>query len=257
MIKGIDCNTKLSYEIACRIFLMGYNFAMRYIGRNTMANHDIDIIEKNNILNAGLDLGLVQHCPGKSGIIPSKEIGIKWGANAREFSKQVEYEQGKIVYLDLENVNIEYKTKQDLIYDYCSYWYQEVYKFFTPGIYIGFNNFMSSQQLYFKLPFKDYWRACSPVPEIYKRGYAMIQKVHAAIFGIPIDENIVTGDRLGRFPAFMKGKVIVDPKKDIRNAAKKILKEEAGMDLNYWDQQKYFDEFAYKLGVMFQKWGKI
>ena len=256
-MNGIDCNTKLSYSTAKKIKQDGYDFSMRYVGRNTMADHDIDIIEKNNILSAGLDLGLVQHCPGKPGIIPSKELGIKWGRNAREFSKQIEYEKDCVVYLDLEDVNSAYSQSQQLIYDYVNYWSEQVQKYYTPGIYIGFHNYLTSDELYYKLKLKDYWKSFSWVPEVAVRGYAMIQSSHPAIHGISIDKNVVSPDKLGRVPKFMKGKIIFDPKEEIRDAARELLIDELSLVFDYWDNVKYFDELLYKLGTLFDKWDKF
>ena len=258
-IIGFDCNTKLSYKMARKFKIIDMNFVIRYVGRYKMNTKiDIDKIEKNNILKAGLDLGIVQHCPGKPGIIPSGKLGKTWGINAREFSKKVEYKKDCIVYLDLENVNIKFKNKQQLIYDYINYWAEEVIKYYTPGIYVGYNGFMSSQQLYYKLKFiMDYWKSCSFVPNIYRRGYAMKQEAHSPMFGIPIDKNTLTGDKLGRFPQFMKGQIFVDPKKDIRDAARKILTDELKLGFSYWDNVKYFDELLYKLGVLFKDWKKF
>jgi len=254
---GIDCNVKLSYSTAKKIKQDGYDFAMRYVGRYVMASHDIDIKEKNNILMAGLDLGLVQHCPGRPGIIPSKELGIEYGTNAREFSKQVEYDKDCIVYLDLEDVNHAYSKKQQLIYDFVNYWIDQVQKYYTPGVYIGFNNYMTSDQLYYKLKLKDYWRSFSWVPDVSVRGYAMCQSAHPAIHGISIDKNIVSPDKFGRTPNFMKGKAIFDPKEEIRDAARNILVKELGLGFDYWDNIKYFDELLYKLGTLFDKWDKF
>jgi len=104
---------------------------------------------------------------------------------------------------------------------------------------------------------KDYWKSCSIVPEVYKRGYAMKQESHPAMFGIPIDINTLTGDKLGRFPQFMKGQIINDPKKEFRDGARKILKEDAGLNVVHWENMKYFDEFEYKLGVLFKEWNKF
>jgi len=207
-MKGFDCNVKLSFDVASKFKASGFDYAIRYVGRYTMASHDIDKNELNDILNAGVDLGIVQHCPAGKGILPSKELGKLWGTNAREFSKQVGYGEGKIVYLDLEDVNSDYRYRQQEIFDYCNAWYDEVVQYYTPGIYIGFNNYMTSDQLYNDLAFKDYWQSLSRVPDVSVRGYAMRQYPYGTLHGIQIDKNILMGDRLGRSPQFMKGKVI-------------------------------------------------
>jgi hypothetical protein len=206
-VKGFDCNTKLSYNTAVKFKKDGWGFAVRYVAREKMDPEiDIDKAEKNNIITAGLGLMLVQHCPGKNGIHPSKELGQHWGENAREFAKEVEYEQDCILYVDLENVNPAYKEKQTLIYDYVNYWTEEVYKFYTPGVYNGWNSYLNAEELYYKLKLKHYWGAFNAQHDVAVRGYEMKQSTGGTKFGIQIDINYLTGDKLGGIPPMMKGK---------------------------------------------------
>lgn len=254
-VRGFDCNTPLSLNIARKLKDLKFNFAIRYVGRNSMADYDISIEEKDAILYAGLDLGIVQHCPLKGDLPVSKDLGKKWGINAREFSKAVEYEKGCVVYLDLEDVNIEYANDQQSIYDYCNYWYEEVSKYYQAGIYIGFNNFMTSEQLYRYLKFQTYWKSLSWVPDVYKRGYAMFQYPYGTKFGIDLDLNILKGDNLGGCPKFMKGRV--DPVEVEREKVRDLLSNELDLTFDYWDGIKYFPNLLDKLGSLFKKWGKI
>ena len=254
-MKGLDCNTKLSYLTASKFKASGFDYAIRYVGRYAMSPHDIDNIELNNILNAGMDLGIVQHCPGKPGIIPSKEVGKIWGENAREFSKQIGYAEGKIVYLDLEDVNSDYRHKQQEIFDYCNAWYDEVAQYYTPGIYIGFNNYMTSDQLYYDLHFRDYWESLSRVPAVTIRGYAMTQYPYGTLHGIQIDKNIITGDKLGRSPQFMKGKEIDTTEFD---KALEVIKEASITNSpDYWKAKaigvKYLDNLIINMSNYIRK----
>jgi len=203
-LKGFDCNTKLSAEKALQFKQQGYGFAIRYVGRLQQASFDIDQAEVNNILAAGLKLAIVQHCP-KDGWIPTKDLGITYGQNAVKFSKEAGYNKGCIVYLDLEGV-LPGTSKADII-SFCNAWYGEVVKYYTPGIYIGFNAFLTSEELYKKLKFQHYWKSFSKVPDVYKRGYEMIQKAECRVNGIAIDPDEVAGDKLGNFPVFMEGVV--------------------------------------------------
>ena len=174
-MRAFDCNCKLSYELALRFKSDGYDVAIRYVGRLKQASIDIDKVELNNILRAKLGLGIVQHCPPKPGIIPTRELGITYGKNAVIFAKEAGYKEGCIEYLDLEDVNPEYSKKQTLIYDYCNYWYDNVYKTYLPGLYVGFNTYLSGDELFYKLKYRDYWKGISRVPDVTKRGYAMVQ----------------------------------------------------------------------------------
>ena len=255
---GFDCNTKLTLEKARQFKDDGWDFVVRYVGRNTMADHDIDINEKDTILYAGLGLMLVQHCPRKGYLHPSKDLGTRWGTNAREFSKAVEYEKGCILYQDLEDVNPEYKNKQSLIYDYVNYWAEQVYKYYVPGVYNGWNSFLSGEQLYRYLKVTHYWRGYNSPTDIMKRGYSLFQYAYGMKFGIQIDKNIMKADNFGETPKFMKGRIIpVDPKEEIRKEAKELLIKELNLTFDYWDGVKYFDELLYKLGTLFEKWKKI
>jgi hypothetical protein len=202
---GFDCNTKLSYETAKKFKDDGWDFAVRYIGRNSMASYDIDKVELDNILRAGLSLALVQHCPTSPGIIPFSELGKTWGANANKFAQEVGYEKGCVVYLDLENVNIAYKYKQDLIYAYCNSWFDALTDY-EPGIYVGYNTFLTGKMLYSYLKFKRYWKGYNVYNDVANRGYSMRQYSHPSVFGIPIDKNILTTDNFGEYPKLMKAK---------------------------------------------------
>lgn len=203
-MRGFDTNTKLTYEKAMCLKEKGYEFAIRYVGRLSMASHDIDSVEIENILKAGLKLGIVQHCPPKPGIIPTTGIGKLWGKNAATFAEAAGYSKGCIIYLDLEDVNPIYKSKQQDIITFCNDWYDEVFKAdYIPGIYVGFNTFLTGEQLYHKLKFQHYWKSFSKVPDVLKRGYEMVQIKGITECGIQIDTNEVTGDRLGNRPIFM------------------------------------------------------
>jgi hypothetical protein len=203
-MKAFDTNTKLSYEKACLFKKSGYDAAIRYVGRLKQASFDIDKVELENILKSGLKLGIVQHCPGKPGILPSKELGIEYGHNAAKFAKEAGYKEGCIIYLDLEDVNQTYSSRKQDIIDYCNYWYDEVLKAgYVPGVYVGYNMWLTSQELYKKLKFEHYWKSFSKVPDVAKRSYEMWQDKQINLHGIDIDPNEITGDKLGNSPVFM------------------------------------------------------
>jgi hypothetical protein len=225
---GFDCNCKLSYELAKKFYDDGYRFVMRYVGRKVQASFDLDKIETDDILKSGLQLGIVQHCPGKPGILPSQSLGKEYGKNAAFFAEQAGYQKCCIIYLDLEDVNIEYKKKQDEIVAFCNAFYDEVYiAGYTPGVYVGFNTFLSSTDLYHRLAFQHYWKSFSKVPDVYKRGYEMIQKEWKTVNGIQIDTDEVVGDNLGNKPIFMKAEEI-DYKAKYEKLLNKIIELSKG-----------------------------
>jgi len=224
-MRGFDCNVKLSYDLAKKFYSDGYRFAIRYVGREKTYSHDIDRIERDNILKSRLQLGVVQHCPAKPGIFPSKKLGALWGNNAAIFAEQAGYKKGCIIYLDLEDVNIAYQNRQQEIIDFCNAWYDEC-QGYTPGIYVGFNTFLSSAQLYHKLKFQDYWRSFSSVPDVEKRGYAMFQRLWINVNGIDIDTDEVTGDNLGRRPIFMEAEKSLTRTIEVYSDGSITIKEE-------------------------------
>jgi hypothetical protein len=230
-MKGFDTNVKISYEKAKAMKASGYDFAIRYVGRIKQSSNDIDKDELNDILKAGLKLAIVQHCPPKPGIIPSKETGATWGREAAIFAKEAGYKSGCIVYLDLEDVNPEFSRKQQDIIDFCNAWYDEVEKEYTPGIYIGFNTWLTGDMLYNKLKFTHYWKSFSRVPDVTTRSYEMWQKPQITVNGIQIDPDEVTGDKLGNFPVFMEHEPEVDWKQkyfDLRNSIQELINKEKG-----------------------------
>lgn len=204
-IKGFDTDTKLTYDLAKKFKSDGYEFVMRYVGRKVQATKDIDPPELNDILRAGLKLGIVQHCPPKPGIYPSKELGTEYGKNAAKFSEEAGYKKGCIIYLDLEDVNTEYKNKQAEIIAFCNAFHAAVQDAgYIPGVYVGFNTFLSSGELYYKLKFQHYWKSFSKVPDVEKRGYEMFQRQYLTVNGIAVDTDEVMGDNLGNKPIFME-----------------------------------------------------
>lgn len=203
-IKGFDCNCKLTKELCKKFLDQDYKVAIRYVGRNSIASHDLDKNELEIIIDSGLELGIVQHCPIPPWI-PTTDLGIKWGRNAAVFAKQCGYSQGKFLCLDLEGVK-KGTPKQDII-DYCNNWYNQVVSYgFEPAIYIGYDVWLSSNELYYNLKFKHYWAAYNVTIAPTARGYQIKQQLQKKVNGIYIDSDIITKDLLGVSPSFM-GKI--------------------------------------------------
>ena len=229
-MKGFDCNTKLTYEKALQMKNSGYEFAIRYVGRLQQASYDIDKTEAENILRAGLKLAIVQHCLNP-GWVPTRDLGTTYGKNAALFSKQSGIELKTSVYLDLEGVKAG--TSKANIIVFCNAWYDEVLAGgYTPGIYVGFDAFLTGDELYTKLKFQHYWKSFSAVPDVAKRGYEMIQKVETTVNGIKIDIDEATGDRLGNRPVFMGS-----TKEPILDAIEKLSNTGVITDKVKWTQK--------------------
>lgn len=200
---GFDCNTKLTPETAKAFKADGYEFVMRYVGRLVQKPHDLNKCEADLIRAAGLKLGIVQHVWGAAKPKVNKALGVTYGKNAAAFAKQCGYAAGCVVYLDLEDVPL--KTAPESIIEYCNAWFDQVKAAgYQPGIYIGFNTFLTGEQLYKRLKFETYWKSMSRVPDVYRRGYAMIQDNQIKKHGILIDPDELQPDRLGDLPRLME-----------------------------------------------------
>lgn len=224
-MKGFDCNCKLSYDLAKKFKQDGYQFAIRYVGRLQQADFDLDAQEVKDILRAGLQMGIVQHCLNP-GWTPTLELGRQYGTNAGKFAKECGYKGGCINYLDLEG--IKSGTPKQQIIDFCNAWYDEVLKAgYVPGIYIGFDMFLSGEDLYKSLKFQHYWKSFSQVPDVAKRSYEMWQERQITANGILIDPDEVIEDKLGNTPVFMiPEKVLTHTIKVYSDGSCEIAKED-------------------------------
>ena len=69
---------------------------------------------------------------------------------------------------------------------------------FAAALYVGANQPLSSEQLYMALPdVEHYWRSCSTVPDVYRRGYQLVQECGLTFEGWPIDRDTAGPDALG------------------------------------------------------------
>lgn len=199
---GFDTAVPLSAERAAGFVNTGYKFCVRYVSRtpaSRTANQqrglaDLSEDEANLILDAGLALMVVQHVAG-TGWVPSFDLGQQYGGNAAQFTQTAGMPPGVNVWLDLED--IPKGTPHDAIVDYCNAWFAEVQAVgYVPGVYIGFNVWLSPDELFFDLHTKHYWRAAGNIPDIAHRGYQMFQSI------VPngkssLDKNLVKTDALG------------------------------------------------------------
>ena len=200
VINGFDINSKLTLNLAKQFKAAGMDFVGRYVGRDKMSTSiDLDAAETNNIMAANLMLLVVQHCPIPPWV-PTKDLGVQWGKNAVLFAQQAGYQQGKILYLDLEGIKAG--TPIQVIKDYCNYWYDNVYKAYTPGQYDGYDIFLSPDDLY-GLKVANYWRAFGTIPDVSTRGYSMLQQKQQTLFGLQFDPDVLSYDNLGGFPPLM------------------------------------------------------
>ncbi len=191
---GFDANTVISSATAQKFVGDGYKFCVRYLSRSTPEpKGDLTSGEANDILAAGLALMAVQHV-APAGWTPSAALGTSNGVNAAANAKSVGFPSSVNVWLDLEGVN-NAASSADVI-AYCNAWYAAVQSAgYVPGIYVGSESLLTSQQLYSSLSFQHYWRSQSNVPNVESRGYQLIQLYPSlTVNGVDIDVDVTQND---------------------------------------------------------------
>jgi hypothetical protein len=200
---GFDADTVISLDTARAFASQGYKFCIRYLSLGAgQAPGDLTYQEAMNILQGGLALMPVQHVeePGWS---PTAALGNTHGQNAANNAASIGFPPGVNVWLDLEGINAG--ASAQAVTDYCSAWSGAVSGAgFVPGLYVGANAILNSQQLY-DLPFEHYWKSESDVPSVATRSYQMVQSfVGQPVNGIGIDQNITYIDDEGGVPQWLQ-----------------------------------------------------
>jgi len=200
---GFDSDTVIAPATAQAFASQGYKFCIRYLSLGAgEAPGDLTYQEAVDILQGGLALMPVQHVdePGWS---PTGPLGTNYGQNAANNAGSVGFPPGVNVWLDLEGINAG--ASAQAVADYCSAWYTAVNNSgFVPGLYVGANAILDSQQLY-DLPFEHYWQSESEVPPVAVRSYQMVQSfVGQPVNGIGIDQDITYIDDEGGVPQWLQ-----------------------------------------------------
>lgn len=200
---GFDIATALSKAGAAAYRAKGYAFCIRYVSRTDASrarNHthgtpDVSAAEAQAILDGGLALMVVQHVAG-SGWQPTAQLGRDYGAKAAEFTAAADVPPGVNLWLDLEDIPSG-TAAQDIV-DYCNAWHGEVAAAgYVPGVYVGFNVWLSPEQLFLQLRTAHYWRAAGNIPDVAHRGYQLFQHVLNAGKPDEFDRDVAMPDRLG------------------------------------------------------------
>jgi hypothetical protein len=194
--QGFDVNQALTGPDAQNFKDHGYSFCVRYIPRVlNLAAGNLTNAESLAILNAGLALMVVQHA-SPSGWQPSTNLGTIYGNNAATYASQVVgLPQGMNIWCDLEDV--PQGTNIQNIIAYCQAWYYAVHiAGYVPGLYVGFNVWLSPEQLYDDLSFQHYWRAYNG-PAVATRGFQMLQQTQKKLNGIEYDPDVAQNDSMG------------------------------------------------------------
>ena len=207
--QGFDSDTTIVAGTANALFGAGFRFALRYLSRTEPQNpSDLSTAEARTILSAGLALMAVQHCP-HPGWSPSAALGRQYGQAAAHNAAAVGLPfastgagsgLGVSLWLDLEGV-ASWATTADTI-DYCNAWAGAVEDAgFLPGLYVGANQPLSGNELYWRLRVKTYWKSASTVPALPYRGYQMVQALAPSpVTAVAVDRNVIMADDFDGLP---------------------------------------------------------
>jgi hypothetical protein len=213
---GFDCDIPLTHITAKAFVDNGYNFVVRYLSLGpSQRSGDLTTIESAAILESGLALMAVQHV-AYEGWQPNQSLGQTNGQNAVNNAQSIGVPQGINVWLDLEGINLS-TTSTDVI-SYCNTWFNIVQNAgYIPGLYVGANCILNSDQLFYNLHFRYYWKSGSNVPNVTNRGYCMVQHISNSyvIDGVPFDKNIIQADNMGNTPFWL---TLIPPTQGLTNS---------------------------------------
>lgn len=203
---GFDCNTPVNAHQAHLMRQAGFKFAIRYVPRVNWRATDITRDEIANLIGGGLGVMLVQHFPGEQWH-PMESLGTAWGGAAANFADKAGYPKGAVLWCDLEGVAGE--VSASVIIKYVNKWYDAVrLAGHEPGLYLGYGNGLTAEQVYWKTKFRRYWAAYNLNRDQYPaiRGVQMHQKPYpppaSRVQGITFeyDVDVIQADKLGSSP---------------------------------------------------------
>jgi hypothetical protein len=206
---GFDTTDPLTLAAASSFFARNYRFCVRYVSRDEVSRNgnaargvpDLSESEASAILQSGLALMAVQHVE-EPGWVPSAQLGQAYGSNAASYAAQGGLLQGTTLWLDLEG--IAEGTDSRSILDYCNAWFAAVDAAgYQSGVYIGFDVWLSPDELYFDLKTQHYWRAEGEITDVAHCGYQMFQSIRNLGTPREFDRDVIKADQFGRVPTWM------------------------------------------------------
>lgn len=181
---------------------VGFRGGVRTVTAETAAHPtDVTAREVADFMAAGLGLMLYQR-PREPGWLPSMALGRADAAVFVAKANRAGYLPGGSAWDDLEGIGgnasatIGYANEKAVDLRTAK---------FAPGDYVGFDVPLTGDELYHALVVPCYWRSLSDVPDVAKRGYAMVQIAeNAQVAGTVVDVNLVRADKLGGRPSWMR-----------------------------------------------------
>lgn len=194
--KWCDTEWRITPHVAATLAQAGYLGVARYVplpGNSSVG--DVSGVEVGCILDAGLQLLLVQHCRKPPVLLKLYDGTIDAGAAAAH-AALVGYPAGAHLFLDLEGA----AGTSDEVWTYCVAWGESVRSSgFLAGLYVGYSAILSPEQLYDLPPFNSYWSDMGP-RVVASRGFAVKQQNAVTVAGVGFDGDTVTADAKGEVP---------------------------------------------------------
>ena len=194
-----DCSTKLTRPAAEKLRAT-YVGVFRYVPLpHVNASADIDADELAMLLDVGFEVGLVQHTryPGWDPHQANTIAGAIDGIAASEAALHAGYGAGHI-FFDLEGVGTT--CTAFAIRYFVEEWAARVTMHgFRAGLYVGFQQPLTPEQLYELHGFDIYWSDAGH-RKVATRGVAISQGPEMTVNGVRIDTDQVAPDLLGGLP---------------------------------------------------------
>jgi hypothetical protein len=202
---GFDTDSPLTASLCESLIGQGYEFAIRYVSHTQPEAGDLSPAEVQAILGSGLALMVVVHSPAP-GWAPRGVAGAEhatWAVSNLE-GAGLRAVGAMTVWCDLEGV-LPGTPASDII-DYVNTWTVGIRAAgYQPGLYVGYDAFLTGSQLYVDLYLARYWKSASAVPTPALRGFCMTQMLGAGpmVAAVQIDRDVIQADRLGGLPMWL------------------------------------------------------
>jgi hypothetical protein len=201
---GFDIDATLSSEAAKAFVAAGMRFAIRYVSHAAAESRDLTEAEVVAITEAGLALMVVVH-PLDPGWVPSGDLGIAH-AKAAVANMPLNVLGGVTVWCDLEGLA---QTLAGPICVYVNSWSAVMrQEGFEPGLYVGYDTWLTAAELYDNLTLARYWKSASNVPTPIRRGFCMEQlDINQTLVvdgqAFSYDKDAIMADALGGLPNWL------------------------------------------------------
>jgi hypothetical protein len=193
---GFDTDSVVSLSAATAMVAQGYKFCARYLNRTKQFDQlptsgALSVSEAQALLAAGLALTPVQF--GDHALVPSAGLGTSVGEAAAYNAAGLGFPPGVVIWCDIE-FSAKPTSSQATI-AYINAWAQAVAEQkYLPGLYVGPNIPLTSDELHALPQIASYWKAASAVPWVSVRGFQIIQGLSFEVAGLNIDADMACYD---------------------------------------------------------------